>query len=169
MTTTTAATQANRTAGTIRRWCRTGVITATKVAGRWVIDAASLLRHIHPAKEATVTQIDTDREKQRIIAALRLPELTGSPKQIAWAEDLRATRIDQALTVHNTRRGVVYTLRSQWSDPLGINYINTISDRSGMYTSADEALAVLQTAVSYGRRSTARWWIDNRDAHAPMG
>ena len=52
MTTTTAATQANRTAGTIRRWCRTGVITATKVAGRWVIDAASLLRHIHPAKEA---------------------------------------------------------------------------------------------------------------------
>lgn len=169
MDTTTAAAKAARSTSTIRRWCRTGVVTAVKTAGRWVIDAASLLRHLHPIKETVVTEIDTDQEKQRIIAALRLPELTGSPKQIAWAEDLRAARIDQALAVHHTRKGVVYTLRNQFADPLGVLYISTIADRSGRYTSADEALAILQTAVTYGARSTARWWIDNRDAHAPVG
>lgn len=42
MNTTTAAATANVTVATIRTWCRRGVITATKQAGRWVIDAASL-------------------------------------------------------------------------------------------------------------------------------
>ncbi len=46
MNTTTAATQANVTAATIRTWCRTGVITAAKAAGRWFIDAASLAHRI---------------------------------------------------------------------------------------------------------------------------
>lgn len=42
MDTTTAATKARRTVATIRTWCRRGVITATKRAGRWTIDATSL-------------------------------------------------------------------------------------------------------------------------------
>ncbi|MEV5451624.1 helix-turn-helix domain-containing protein [Streptomyces sp. NPDC052535] len=46
MNTTTAATQANVTVATIRTWCRRGVITATKQAGRWTIDPASLARRI---------------------------------------------------------------------------------------------------------------------------
>lgn len=46
MNTTTAATKANVTAATIRTWCRRNVIAATKQAGRWVIDAASLARRI---------------------------------------------------------------------------------------------------------------------------
>ncbi|MFB7736213.1 hypothetical protein ACFC08_17870 [Streptomyces sp. NPDC056112] len=46
MNTTTAATQANVTAATIRTWCRRGAVAAAKVAGRWVIDAASLARRI---------------------------------------------------------------------------------------------------------------------------
>ena len=41
MNTTTAAEQANVTTGTIRRWCRTGRIAATKVNGRWVIEATT--------------------------------------------------------------------------------------------------------------------------------
>jgi hypothetical protein len=48
MTTTTAAAalQAHVTVATIRTWCRRGVITATKRAGRWVIDTASLAHRI---------------------------------------------------------------------------------------------------------------------------
>jgi hypothetical protein len=45
-TTTAAATTAGVTIPTIRTWCRTGAITATKAAGRWVIDTASLARRI---------------------------------------------------------------------------------------------------------------------------
>jgi hypothetical protein len=46
MNTTTAATEARVTVATIRTWCRRGVVAATKTAGRWVIDSASLTRRI---------------------------------------------------------------------------------------------------------------------------
>lgn len=45
-TTAAAALQAHVTVATIRTWCRRGVITAAKRAGRWVIDAASLAHRI---------------------------------------------------------------------------------------------------------------------------
>jgi hypothetical protein len=62
MTTTTAeaARQAGVTIATIRTWCRRGVVAATKQAGRWVIDAASLAYRINlptllrPARKAVV-------------------------------------------------------------------------------------------------------------------
>lgn len=46
MNTTSAALQANVTTDTIRTWCRRGVITATKQAGRWIVDTASLAARI---------------------------------------------------------------------------------------------------------------------------
>ncbi|MFF1341156.1 hypothetical protein ACFVYT_25085 [Streptomyces sp. NPDC058290] len=46
MNTTAAATEAHVTVATIRTWARRGVIAATKTAGKWVIDAASLARRI---------------------------------------------------------------------------------------------------------------------------
>ncbi|MCX4543752.1 hypothetical protein [Streptomyces sp. NBC_01565] len=46
MNTTAAATEAKVTVATIRHWARRGVIAATKTAGRWVIDTASLARRI---------------------------------------------------------------------------------------------------------------------------
>lgn len=42
MNTTAAAETANVTIPTIRRWCRTAQITATKISGRWTIDETSL-------------------------------------------------------------------------------------------------------------------------------
>lgn len=57
MNTTAAATQANVTVATIRTWCRRGVIAATKTAGRWLIDAASLTRRIEiGARKMTTPQ-----------------------------------------------------------------------------------------------------------------
>lgn len=46
MNTTTAAAEAQVTVTTIRTWCRRGVIAATKQAGRWIIDTASLAARI---------------------------------------------------------------------------------------------------------------------------
>lgn len=46
MNTTAAAAEAGVTVATIRDWARRGIVTATKAAGRWVIDAASLAHRI---------------------------------------------------------------------------------------------------------------------------
>lgn len=46
MNTTAAALQANVTVATIRTWCRNAIITATKTAGRWIIDNTSLTHRI---------------------------------------------------------------------------------------------------------------------------
>lgn len=46
MNTTAAATEANVTVATIRTWCRIGAVAAVKTAGRWTIDAASLIHRI---------------------------------------------------------------------------------------------------------------------------
>lgn len=46
MNTTTAAAEAQVTVATIRTWCRRGVVAATKTAGRWIVDAASLAHRI---------------------------------------------------------------------------------------------------------------------------
>lgn len=46
MDTTAAALQANVTTATIRTWCRRGVVTAIKQAGRWTVDASSLAARI---------------------------------------------------------------------------------------------------------------------------
>lgn len=46
MDTTAAARTADVTVATIRLWARRGIVAATKTAGRWDIDAASLARRI---------------------------------------------------------------------------------------------------------------------------
>lgn len=64
MNTTTAATEAHVTVATIRTWARRGVIAATKTAGKWVIDAASLARRIaigaRKARRAVVFVLTAD-------------------------------------------------------------------------------------------------------------
>ncbi|MER7131320.1 hypothetical protein [Streptosporangium saharense] len=64
MDTTTAATQAGVATTTIRTWCRLGAVAAAKVAGRWVIEAASLARRIalgvrKTTKKAVVFTVET--------------------------------------------------------------------------------------------------------------
>ncbi|WP_141576104.1 helix-turn-helix domain-containing protein [Actinomadura sp. WMMA1423] len=54
MDTTTAAQQAGVTVATIRTWCRRNVIAAIKRAGRWTIDAASLIRRIEIGRKGAM-------------------------------------------------------------------------------------------------------------------
>jgi hypothetical protein len=62
-TTAEAATEANVTVATIRTWCRTGVVTAVKQAGRWIIDTASLAHRLAIAAMKTAAR---------------------APKKVAW-------------------------------------------------------------------------------------
>ncbi|MEV8032299.1 hypothetical protein [Streptomyces sp. NPDC086182] len=65
MNTTTAATEAHVTVATIRTWCRKGAVAATKTAGRWIIDTASLAARIaigamkRPARKVIAYTIET--------------------------------------------------------------------------------------------------------------
>lgn len=54
MNTTTAAAKAQRTAATIRHWCRYGAVTATKSSGRWDIEEASLTHRIALGRKASM-------------------------------------------------------------------------------------------------------------------
>ncbi|MFJ8677287.1 hypothetical protein [Streptomyces sp. NPDC093589] len=56
MNTTAAAVEAHVTVATIRTWCRQGVISATKQAGRWIIDTASLAHRITIGAMRTITR-----------------------------------------------------------------------------------------------------------------
>ncbi|MEU0979071.1 hypothetical protein ABZ488_07610 [Streptomyces griseus] len=101
MDATTAATKSKVTVATIRTWCRTGVISAVKSSGRWDIDHKSLRAHrrrllaIRNAREArAATRVHTS-----IAARLTLPALTGTPKQIARANNIRDRAITAALTL----------------------------------------------------------------------
>jgi len=101
MNAATAATKSRVTVATIRDWCRTGVIAATKTAGRWDIDAQSLRAHrrriraIHNARQTRAAA----RVHASLAAQLTLPTLTGTPKQTAWATDIRDRAIVAALVL----------------------------------------------------------------------
>lgn len=66
-TTAQAATAFGVTEATIRTWCRIGAVKAAKVAGRWVIDTASLL-----ARKTIAHQIREAREARARKAAVKI-------------------------------------------------------------------------------------------------
>lgn len=72
MNTTTAACEAGVTVATIRDWARRGVIAATKKAGRWVIDTASLAHRI------TIGKLKTRKARPVIFSAETMTAIGGS-------------------------------------------------------------------------------------------
>ncbi|MFD9004444.1 hypothetical protein ACFV0T_26385 [Streptomyces sp. NPDC059582] len=97
MDTTTAAAEAQVTIATIRAWCRGGVIAATKQAGRWTIDAASLAHRIAIGqRKARVTQPSTYRLEEGTAVQYREERPTwtivrtdGTPAGFAPGKDSR--------------------------------------------------------------------------------
>lgn len=190
-----AALQANVTVATIRAWCRHGVIAAVKTAGRWIIDTASLAHriaiaawrtpkaptmtdpHVYTLDELKALSLDEKKAirrdaiargeaaRARIRAAIRLPELTGTDKQVEWATTLRANRIEEALAcVSGTRFGeVALRLNIMASDPLRLNDLKLVPwDNDAKFTTETELLDALHTALTASDRTTAAWWIDHR-------
>lgn len=154
MNTTEAAATAKVTIATIRTWCRQGVITATKQAGRWIIDPTSLKQRINLGR--TLRRAAATRRAQairnRIRTAIQLPTLTGSPKQIAWANSIRDRAITAALDgINITRTGIAYRLLP------GGGYL---APAAGRHATETNCITALNTALANG--TTAAWWINGR-------
>lgn len=200
MTTITAAdaaARAGRTVDTIRHWCRMGAVRATKVAGRWAIDVASLDYRIsldtqEPTMPTLVCSHTTDPDNpcrdcqrkfrpimfKRYVAALteglELPPLTGTPKQIAWAEQMRARSlagnwedVERGLTDEGRVLNVVW--EAGWWAPepdeeeFGIEYPNWQQkliphEELARLRTLAEARAWIARVVA--ERTDAAWWID---------
>lgn len=128
MNTTAAALQAHVTTATIRTWARRGVIAATKTAGRWIINAASLAHRIAIAalktRKATGMNLDAtytytrvgDTEPRTIAARIKTRTRHGiTITSIDRIAPLLADRID-AITDEGARlhtltvleRGYIY-------------------------------------------------------------
>lgn len=79
MHTAAAAALAGVTVDTIRTWCRYGIITAIKQAGRWVINAASLQHRVR-----------IDRDRRARACRPRFPSMTvvrsqcGHSRGVPW-------------------------------------------------------------------------------------
>lgn len=87
-------------------------------------------------------EITAERERRNASAAETnrgngLPELTGTPKQVAWAESIRAA-------AYPTLAEMQQKITSDWSGPGG-----------------EEALGIVNHATG---QSSARWWIDHHAA-----
>lgn len=110
MDTTAAATEAHVTIATVRTWCRTGVVTATKRAGRWAIDAASLARRIAIATMKTARR---------------------APKPIAWTVET-LTAIGGRLWERNGMSRVYF---NNWATLAGLetSHYNTGNISSASY------------------------------------
>lgn len=107
MDTTTAALQAGVTTATIRTWARRNVIAAAKVAGRWVIEAASLARRIAlggAKKPADLTEKFCDELTMQIYGAAEARSLAALQAMLraARARDTRYLGGVPAAQVHLT-------------------------------------------------------------------
>ncbi|MEU3990146.1 helix-turn-helix domain-containing protein [Streptomyces platensis] len=110
MNTTAAALQAHVTVATIRTWCRRGAIAATKTAGRWIIETASLAHRI---------AIGARRRRETSMLDLSATyTVTGGPRD--------GETITPKVTVRERRGHTVTTIRGLV--PLLANRINAIAD-----------------------------------------
>ncbi|WP_333757977.1 hypothetical protein [Streptomyces sp. ISBFB 2968] len=94
MNTTAAALQANVTVATIRTWCRKGVVAATKQAGRWIIDTASLTRRIEIGarmSRSTTRYTVTEGANQYGTTTYAVTRTDGTPAGYGPGKDSRIT------------------------------------------------------------------------------
>ncbi|WP_017541564.1 hypothetical protein [Nocardiopsis halophila] len=177
MDTAAAAAQAGVTVPTIRTWCRIGAVAAVKTAGRWIVSAASLARRIRfGCKETTVDTTPRyrcghpvqptrrnpdpearprrdcrpckDQRRADAHAALRLPGIQGTPKEVARAADIRTQWLDDALTT---------TLAGDLVLGEGMGYETA---DLGTWASAEQAAEDITRLLA--DRTEAAWWIQHR-------
>jgi hypothetical protein len=80
-------------------------------------------------------------------AADNLPVIVGSPKQVAWAEQIRRKALDHAARVRQVDPGALAAAMKPEIIALGTEYVQTY----------EATMTKLRTETS------ARWWIDNRN------
>jgi predicted site-specific integrase-resolvase len=108
--TATAAQAAQVSTATIRSWCRTGVVSATKTAGRWTINASSLNARIQIGLD-----IETARITRKASTIAALADLSPYKNQKAAAEKVLALLEDGAI-VPTSRTGLYQAISSDGTD-----------------------------------------------------
>ncbi|MEU9333162.1 hypothetical protein AB0D49_08350 [Streptomyces sp. NPDC048290] len=106
MNTTAAAVQAGVTVPTIRTWCRSGAVAATKTAGRRrVIDAASLARRIAigAMRAARRTTVDDTPDYAALAAEARALAASLTPPPGCHPADREGGQRDRASGKHRAR------------------------------------------------------------------
>jgi hypothetical protein len=99
---------------------------------------------------------------------LGLPPLTGSAKQVAWAETIRA----ELISLHMEAEGAMLRLMGSITrfDPVlaaeGREWLRANGGEEATYATHGPAMIEAFETLVYefiGQQSDARWWIDNRD------
>lgn len=113
-----------------------------------------------------------DRENEaskEASAGLRLPELTGSEKQVAWAATLRLKAIGKAaefasMSTHLPAEPRVMLNACRDGDALaGLSLFDWLQERSGHEMDPEDYQALLEFVGFLRERSEASWWINRRD------
>lgn len=106
---------------------------------------------------------ETSKVRILSLAALTLPALQGSPRQVSWAHDLRRDRMGRALHVWSSDRapgGAWWFVGEPGGvDPLMVGRAATMEG----YPSEQACLTALQQVLNVPARRDASWWIDTRD------
>lgn len=167
-----AARYAHVTVTTIRTWCRNGAISATKTSGRWDIDDNSLKVRVRLAAELRNARRARTQAaiRNRIRDAITLPALSGTPKQAAWAGDLRADRIERALDLLFADVDLTYLLTAPRpgvgrDDPLKVRADRTTLTTAEARTpcgNAAEYVALVNRVLADDAHLSAQFWINNR-------
>ena len=92
--------------------------------------------------------VETTRINQIAIQAGDLPPLTGSPKQIAWADTIRAQSIN--------------ALEEHLHDKMGGHRVVSRDEVSKIQTSLDAVIARFFAKIV--TKTESKWWIDKKDA-----
>lgn len=117
ITTAEAAIRANVTPHTIRTWCRTGQLAATKQGRRWVVSAASLGRRLRAPfrqpsdwlRRGVAARQLTGRPLRRA-AARQLARATSREYQIPLIGHRERARIALANSGHTVARDYLFSL-----------------------------------------------------------
>jgi hypothetical protein len=176
-TTAAAALQARVTTATIRTWARNGVIAAVKLAGRWVIDAASLARRIaigalktrkapavteQPAPEPKLPWDDTHPDRallnQAVAVGVPLADIirVAGARSLGYGDPLR--RREEGVI-----RQMVYERRVHLATPRQVQFILDLlagrrrdGDTSGFYNGPTDRAGVERLT-----RAEASTYIDS--------
>lgn len=139
MNTTTAAQIAKVTVATIRNWCRIGAVAATKTAGKWDIDAASLGRRNRIAKDIAAAR-KARRDARIILSVDTLTAIGGS----RW-----------------TKAGKDRVYINDWAALAGLEYTTYGTGNISSATYQGEDIANRQAGLALG--AIDKVWFDTAD------
>lgn len=96
-----------------------------------------------------------DEQAKQFTDSMGLPKLSGSEKQIAWAESIRAEKLPKAKTA----------IDKMVTDAEGLKKFTDDPDKLSRLTELDTARRKLSNGFleNITNQASAKWWIDNKD------